>query len=60
MNVSAPGSKVEFTVTGLPRGTGYLVELAASSTDGNTHCDGHSPFSITAGNSAGLKRIVSA
>jgi hypothetical protein len=37
------------TLSGLPQGTGYLVELAAASTDGHLACNGKSNFDINAG-----------
>lgn len=47
--VEAPGATASFTVGGLAAGSGYRVELAATSTDGRTTCAGGAPFDVIAG-----------
>jgi hypothetical protein len=48
--VSNPGATVSVLVSGIPAGMGYIVELTATSTDGNTMCSGTSmPFAVVAG-----------
>ena len=49
IDTSAPGSTASVEVFGIPEGTGYLIEMEATSTDGQLTCKGDSPFDITAG-----------
>lgn len=48
IDVSAPGSTVSAEVFGLPEGD-FVIELMATSTDGETRCGGSAPFSVEAG-----------
>jgi cysteine-rich repeat protein len=49
INVSGRNSSVSVLVTGLPPGTGYRVDLAATATDGTTMCSGSSLFDVLVG-----------
>jgi hypothetical protein len=49
IDVSAPGATVSLLISGIPVGTNYKIDLAATSTDGKTTCGGSANFDITAG-----------
>src|SRR5262252_56218 len=42
-------STLTATIGGLPAGTGYLITLSATATDGATNCGGSAHFDVTAG-----------
>jgi hypothetical protein len=49
INTSAPGSTASVEVFGLPPGEGYLVELEATSEDGEVTCRGSAEFGVEIG-----------
>lgn len=49
VDVSDPGATLTFFVGGIPAGTGYVMDLAAKSTDGKTTCGGQVIFAVEAG-----------
>jgi len=59
IDTSAPGATASVEVFGLPPGQGYLVELSATSDDGETTCAGSAPFSVTIGVSTDVMVMLS-
>ncbi|MGB8330080.1 MAG: hypothetical protein WCE62_08115, partial [Polyangiales bacterium] len=49
IDTSAPGATASVEVFGLPPGTGYLVELSATTEDGTMTCQGSAPFDVSVG-----------
>jgi len=49
INTSAPGSTASVEVFGIPEGDGYLIEMEATSTDGELTCKGSAMFDIDVG-----------
>jgi hypothetical protein len=49
INTSAPGATASVEVFGLPPGENYLVELEATSEDGDTTCGGSAEFDVAVG-----------
>jgi hypothetical protein len=58
IDVSAPGSTASVEVFGLPPGDGYLVELSATSVDGEVMCGGSAPFAVEIGISTPVMVIL--
>ncbi|MFZ1865987.1 MAG: hypothetical protein WAU39_17330, partial [Polyangiales bacterium] len=58
IDVSAPGSTASVEVYGLPPGDGYLVELSATSVDGEVTCGGSAPFAVEVGLSTDVMVIL--
>ena len=48
IDVSDPSATISILLSGIPVGTGYLVTLSATSTDGRTTCLGSATFDIVA------------
>jgi hypothetical protein len=59
IDTSAPGATASVEVFGLPPGQGYLVELSATSEDGETSCGGSAPFDVTIGVSTDVMVMLS-
>jgi len=59
IDTSAPGATASVEVFGLPPGQGYLVELSATSEDGETSCAGSAPFGVTIGVSTDVMVVLS-
>ncbi len=49
IDTSAPGSTASLEVYGLPPGDGYIVELSATSADGEVSCWGSAEFEVAIG-----------
>ncbi|MGB5313600.1 MAG: hypothetical protein WBN38_16130, partial [Polyangiales bacterium] len=49
IDTSAPGSTASLEVYGLPPGDGYVVELSATSEDGEVSCRGSAEFEVAIG-----------
>ena len=49
INTSAPGATASVEVAGIPEGPNNLIEMEATSTDGETTCAGSANFDVTEG-----------
>jgi len=49
IDVSDPGSTVSAIIFGIPAGSGYTINMTATSSDGAVSCAGSNTFSVTAG-----------
>jgi hypothetical protein len=54
INVSAAGSSASIEVFGLPPGQGYLIEMQATSTNGEVTCRGLALFDVEVGESTSV------
>ncbi|NNK05694.1 MAG: hypothetical protein HKP50_00105 [Myxococcales bacterium] len=58
IDTSAPGSTASVEVYGLPPGDGYVVELQATSEDGEVTCQGSTDFAVTVGVATDLMVVL--
>ena len=56
--VSDPGATVSVLVNGIPAGTGYRVDLTATSTDGRTTCAGSATFNVVAAQTTAVAVVL--
>ena len=58
IDTSAPGATASVEVYGLPPGDGYVVELQATSEDGEVTCQGSTDFAVTVGVATDLMVVL--
>ena len=46
INTSSPGSTASVEIYGIPQGMGYVIDMTATSTDGETTCSGTAFFNV--------------